>query len=723
MARRREAHKTQRAATAAARGGARASAGTRATTLPWWQPVVLAIVVVLGYANGLSGPLVFDDKVTILENRQIRSLASLRSLLQPERELPVAGRPVANITLALNYAVHGVDVRGYRAVNVAIHLLCGLLVLGVVRRTLSSQASGDWVKRWAPAIAFASAALWTAHPLNSEAVSYLTQRTELLMALFYLGTLYAAIRAGEDRRRAWWTLAAVACCAAGMGSKESMVTAPVIVLLYDRVFRFPSFRASMAERWPLYAALASTWVILAVLQSTGPRMYSAGFSTGVSPWTYLLNQTTMIVRYLRLALWPDALVIHYGEPLPLTLAHVWPHAVLVVLLATASALVLVRKPALGFAGAWFFITLAPTSSIVPIATEVGAERRMYLPLIALAVVAAAAGLWLAQALRVRVQPDVRPGEGGEDQDVPTLAVAALVLVIGTFAAVTMHRNQEYRSPLVLAETSYERWPTPVAHHMVATELSLAGREEEALKELRQSVMGYPRGQYDLGVALFRKKEFADAIRSFDAFVSRFPLLLEVVEARALTGRAHFALQQYPEAIAAFEDALQKRPSRMDVHGALADALVKAQRPAEAIAHYRRYLSAFPRDPGALGSLAVLLVERNELPEAVELFRRAVEADPDNAGTRRNLAGTLFATGDVAGALEHARRAAALAPADPLALDLFGLLLLEVGQAAEAVRAFEQAARLAPGDPEIRGHLGAAVAKAGRPGTPADGRRP
>jgi tetratricopeptide (TPR) repeat protein len=494
-------------------------------------------------------------------------------------------------------------------------------------------------------------------------------------------------------------------------------------MLYDRIFRYSSFRASMASRWPLYAGLLSTWTILAVLQSTGPRMYSAGFSSGVSPWTYLLNQTRMIARYLRLAVWPDALVLNYGEPLNLALADVWPQAVLVVLLAVLSAFALMRRPAIGFAGAWFFITLAPTSSIVPIATEVGAERRMYLPLIALTVIAAAAGLWLAQELYARVRPDPGPDRGGQGQAVPTTAVAALVLVIGTFAAATMHRNQEYLSPLVLAETSYERWPTPVAHHMVATELSLAGREDEALRGLRESVKGYPRGHYDLGITLFRKKEYAEAIRSFDAFVSQYPLLLEVVEARALTGRAHFALQQWPEAIAAFEDALRKLPSRVDIHGALADTLVKAQRPADAIPHYRRYLAAFPRDTSALGSLAVLLVEQDELPEAIDLLKRAVETDPGSAAARRNLAGALFASGDVAVGLEHARRAAALAPGDPLVFDLLGLGLVSDGQTAEAVRAFEQAARLAPDDPEIREHLAAALAMTRGPGPPAGTRQP
>lgn len=297
---------------------------------------------------------------------------------------------------------------------------------------------------------------------------------------------------------------------------------------------------------------------------------------------------------------------------------------------------------------------------------------------------------------------------------PNVATAALILFVGACAATTIHRNEEYGSALVLAQTSYARWPTPVSHHMVATELSIAGREDEALAELRKSVTGYPRGNYDLGIALFRKGDFAAAARAFETFAAGFPELLEVVEARVLTGRSYAELERWPEAVAAYEDALRMRPSRADAHGLLAEVLVKAGRSAEAVAHYRRFLVAYPRDVGALGSLGVLLVQGDQLPEAIELFRRALEVDPRNAAIQRSLAGSLLARQDIPGALEHARQAAALAPDDPLAQDLLGVALMNAGQTVEAVVAFQRAARLAPADSEIGNHLEAARTLASRP---------
>src|SRR5207249_124350 len=106
--------------------------------------------------------------------------------------------------------------------------------------------------------------------------------------------------------------------------KESMVTAPVMVLLYDRIFRYDSFKQTLHERRVLYAGLASTWLLLILLMQSGPRVHSAGFSAGVSPWTYVMNQAVMIVRYLRLTLWPRTLVLAYGPPLPTSIVDVLP---------------------------------------------------------------------------------------------------------------------------------------------------------------------------------------------------------------------------------------------------------------------------------------------------------------------------------------------------------------------------------------------------------------
>src|SRR5262249_27953133 len=169
-----------------------------------WRAALIAIAALLAYWNSFSGPFVFDDVASVVENRQIREWWNVGGLLMSERELPVAGRPLVNASFAFNYALGGLDVRGYHAWNVAVHLACALLLFALVRRTLEQPVLRDRFASRAPDLAFAVALLWVLHPLNTEAVDYVTQRTESMMALFYLATLIASSRAvAEPSQRRW----------------------------------------------------------------------------------------------------------------------------------------------------------------------------------------------------------------------------------------------------------------------------------------------------------------------------------------------------------------------------------------------------------------------------------------------------------------------------------------------------------------------------------------
>ena len=166
---------------------------------------------------------------------------------------------------------------GYHVVNLAIHILGALVLYGVVRRTLLCaslrQRYGDEA-RW---LALAVALIWVVHPLQTESVTYLIQRTESLMGLFFLLTLYCVIRGSTSSGRRGWYAAAVVCCALGMGSKEVMVVAPLTVLLYDRAFLSGSFREALRARAALYAGLFGCWLVLVGLVASTSHSLTAGF--------------------------------------------------------------------------------------------------------------------------------------------------------------------------------------------------------------------------------------------------------------------------------------------------------------------------------------------------------------------------------------------------------------------------------------------------------------
>ena len=163
----------------------------------------MAVVGLLVYANTLSGPFIFDDLTSIEQNPSIRRLWPLSEPLSPPRDTPVAGRPLLNLSFAVNYAVGGLDVTGYHLVNLAIHLLAALVLFGLVRRTLLLPSLAPRVGESATNLAAAAALLWMVHPLNSEVVDYVTQRSASLMGLCYLLTLYCSVRALSAGARRW----------------------------------------------------------------------------------------------------------------------------------------------------------------------------------------------------------------------------------------------------------------------------------------------------------------------------------------------------------------------------------------------------------------------------------------------------------------------------------------------------------------------------------------
>jgi hypothetical protein len=293
-----------------------------------------------------------------------------------------------NLSFALNYAIGGLNPFGYHLTNVIIHCMNTSILAAWLYRTL---VNSDWCKRWplsAGSCSLAITALWALHPMQTETVSYITQRTELLMAMFLLATLYASRRAWDSPTRIAriaWQIASVVCCACGMASKEVMVVAPVVVWLYDVTMLDQPIAKLAKSRWPFYAGLAATWGILALLLSTNPRGLSVGFGLSITPLDYLTTQFWGITHYLQLAFWPDKLCGDYG-PLKVTEFSAWfPPLLLLLGLFGLTTLGWFRARPFAFVGCWFFLILAPTSSFVPIVTEPIAERRMYLPLLSMIV--------------------------------------------------------------------------------------------------------------------------------------------------------------------------------------------------------------------------------------------------------------------------------------------------------------------------------------------------
>jgi Tfp pilus assembly protein PilF len=543
------------------------SASPHKRSIPFFIPALVIIAAGLAaYANSFDGILVFDDEPAIAENEHIRQLRPLAVSMSAPDDTTLSGRPVASLTFAINYALaphderrvparspdgasaerfHS-DLRGYHAMNLAIHLLAGLALFGVLRRTLLTSPLRERFGRASTTLAGLVALIWVLHPLQTASVTYVVQRVESLMGLFYLLTLYCAIRAlpAGPRARRLWSVAAVIACGLGMGTKEVMASAPVMVMTWDALFA----RDRVVRRWPLYAGLAATWIVLAILVAGAPRSFSVGFRFAEWPWwRYLMTQSDVVVHYLRLSFIPTPLVLDYDWRPATSLRDVVPSVALLAVLLGATGWGLLRRSPWGFAGAWFFALLAPTSSFLPIVTEVAAEHRMYLPLAAVVSVVVLGMFGLGRGPADTPSAPTRFASAG---------ILAAVLVAAVFGQMTYRRNADYHDyERIWSDTIAKRPRNARARNNYATALLARQAFHEAEPHLRIAVAvspGFAEAETNLGVALCAQGSFDEGIAHMERAIEIQPDFASgyrnIAEAHATQGKMAAAVGYYSKAL-------------------------------------------------------------------------------------------------------------------------------------------------------------------------------
>lgn len=316
--------------------------------------------------------------------------------------------------------------------------------------------------------------------------------------------------------------------------------------------------------------------------------------------TYALNQSQIILHYLRLVVWPAGFTIDYGPVVPITWSQAAPALAALAPLAAAVIIALIRTPALGLAGLWFFITIAPSSSVVPIPTEVGAERRMYLPLAAIAILLASALYRLTAALAPRVY---------------VVVVAALVVPL---AVLSIRRNIDYRVEEQLWRTAVAARPNFSAYNNLGVVLAAGGKYTEAADA------------------------YAQALRWQPASAKVHQNLAYVFERN---GNADGAIAEYRE-------LLRIQPDAVDVHLKLGNALIAREAFDEAAGHLRQYLAAKPNDASARNGLCLTLLSTGHIPQAVAECQTSITLNPKDALAHFNLGVALT----IAGRREEGARA-------------------------------------------------------------------
>lgn len=602
---------------------------------------VIVFVAIVAYHNSFAGPFVLDDISSIVtRNPTIRHLWPIwPTLSPPEGGLTVSGRPLVNVSLAINYAISGLGVWSYHALNLAIHILAALALFAVLRRTFLLSALRSRFGHASTLLALVAAMIWAVHPLLTASVTYVVQRAESMAGLFYLLTLYCVVRSTQSARVRSWHMAAVAACLAGMATKEAMATAPLVVLLYDRTFLAGSFRQALRRRRALYMALAGTWALLGwLVLSGGGRGGTAGFQIPIDWRAYALTQIGAVVRYLRLSVFPSHLVFDYGTTLVTSPAEIAPRAIVVLLLLAASLLAVWRRRAAGFLGIWFFAVLAPTSSVIPVATQTMAEHRMYLALAAVVVLAVTSAYMLWGRLTARVEHWSRAARLA----VPVVAVA---MAMGALGYATVRRNADYRSGVSIWQDTVRKRPdNSRARFNLGRVLAAMGRTQEAITNYEAGLQIDPysiSAHKELGVALAGLGRKQEAIEQYRKALQLNP---DDAEVHSNLGVALAGVGRTSEAVEHFERASKAGLDIAAVHSNLGVVLAGIGRTRDAIEHFKRALQLTPDIPGGHYKLGVLLQGEGSTKEAIEQYEQAIDLDPGNPEALNKLAWLLATRG-------------------------------------------------------------------------------
>lgn len=677
--------------------------------------VCLAAVIAVVYTTAIDGPFIYDDVGTVSGNPHIRQLWPLSEAMSAPKDNPIAGRPLVALSLAVNYAIGAFSPRGYHVFNILLHIVNCFVLLGVVRRALTLTSFKDA----ALPLSMAVTLLWALHPLQTETVQYVTQRTELMVVLFYLLTIYCFLRAtaATAKRAIIWQLAAVTACTFGMVTKEVMVSAPLFMLLFDRQFVSRTFANALRRRPWFYVGLAGTWGVLLLVLLAAPRSRSVGFHLGISALEYLYTQAQVIWWYIRLCFWPSPLVVHYEWPV----VRQWTQAALpglgILVLLAATAVGLCKRHPASILGVLFFFVLAPSSSFVPIVTEIVAERRMYLPLAAVVTGVVLTGWWL-----VRKLPAAGP------------AGAVVLLVLASAMVWGSHdRLKDYRSEWAVWASVLEVYPeSPAALNMLAQEYIDRGEMDKAMDYARKSVKYGPKkatslltlsglliveGEYDeaeallwpivetgekvgkvadayanLGVIRSRQQRWAEAITFFTRAIEIAP---ELAKPYHNVGVLYRRMGQPADAVYYFEKAIELSLDKAHTRKQLADLYEQLQRYDEAETQLKQLVAEEPESATNQDLLGAFYARRGRFDLAVPAFERAVALQQSNASLQLRLAESLRALGRFDEAAAIFEQLTEAIPDDARAYFRLARVRLDQGQVDQAVTLLKQAVSIDP----------------------------
>ncbi|MBN2419477.1 MAG: tetratricopeptide repeat protein [Deltaproteobacteria bacterium] len=622
------------------------------------------------YFNTFSAPFVFDDAITITENRHVRlTHLDIKSIFNVGLKSLASKRPVANISFALNYYFGQYNVTGYHAVNIIIHLLNGILVyflaLNIFRRFLPSPASPatlnsslltDNSSNSSLLILISSlfsALIFTAHPIQTQSVTYIVQRMNSMAAMFYLLSLTLYIKGRMSLTNTKKLILFGACLVSwimALGTKQTAVTLPFIIFLYEWYFIRDLDYAWFRRQIPyLFGIMIFVFILGYIYFNGNPfERIMAGYKyRDFTLAERLLTQPRVVLFYISLLLLPLPGRLNLLHSFDISHSLTDPITTLPSIIIIAGIIGLgvyfARKDRLvSFCIMWFFINLFLESSFIQL--ELVFEHRLYLPMFGFAL--------LVPYLLFRFMPQR-----------PKAAILIQALLILCLSAGTYARNDTWKNRITIWTDVVSK--NPDTH----------------------------RGHNGLGLALLDKKRLEEAVEHFSR-------ALEIKPHDSMTcnnlGNALLALGEVDSAINQYRRAIELKPRYSEAHNNLGLALERKGDYSSAIRHYLEALRIRKDNEIAQNNLGVVLAETGFMNEAMERYEMALQINPNYAEAHNNLGALLGRAGQIDRAVGHFQKALSTRPDYSEAHTNMGNALAMQGKIDEAIYHYSEALRINPG---------------------------
>jgi tetratricopeptide (TPR) repeat protein len=591
----------------------------------WINLFLFTVIICLGifvYSNSFSGSFHFDDVPSITENFAIRNISNLQNVWNfwPTRF-------ITYLSIAFNYQIGGLKVFGYHVFNLTTHLLSALLLWWLVKITFYTPAiKKDFIASKSQPLAFLAALIFLLHPIQTQPVDYIIQRACLLAALFYIASLclYAKARISLEEKQKIWTVYYIGSLTAAiisMFSKEMSISLPFMIFLYELYFFKNKVKFNRKYLIPFVALIAVIPLTMLATKTVdiGELRRISENPSGISPGHYLLTQLRVIVTYIRLVFIPISQNLDYDYPVIKSLfqAPVILSLSFLILILFATFKLLKKYKLISFGIFWFFITLLPESSVIPI-KDVIFEHRLYLPMAGFSIFFVSGLYYLFRPKRFRL----------------TLTTLSLLLIV--YSSITYQRNKVWLDELSLWSDTVRKSPNKARpYNNQGLVYYQKGDLDKALSNYNKAIEldpNFAAAYNDAGLVYRTRKEFDQALYYFSKAIEKDPACGKAYNNRGVTYHNKGELDQ---ALSDYNRAIELDPNLAEASNNIGLVYRSKGDLEQAIYYFTKAIEAGYAYAQAYNNRAVVYHTQGDFDKALSDYNKALEIDPSVVGAYSN----------------------------------------------------------------------------------------